>query len=775
MMLACPNLQKILIIGALLVIGSPLAHGRSANSDSAATQIYEQLKTLDFDPGKIAAVENLNIKRPHAKFLFKKGTFYFSEAVAGEITGAVFFGDGVFEFTPPDQIERYQVRRFLEKDSLRENFSAAYFRFTAHAAADILSKLTFAETKIPGEVGRMHETITKDFLDDLGYNLSSRILADLLNKPAEGLFFAALERHEANVLLPNYLIYSFDPQAREDVALFQSFPNRAQKPFYTVCSVPRQADSIGQDSLAAFLENKDLIEINHYNLQVELEKNGKVKVAAELSFLPLRDSLRCIDLNLQHDLKVDSVKDAAGAAVTFIREKKESGFAAIFPTPLNQRQQTLVVYYNGKLLEPAGDLLFLKDKTNWFPRHGYLKPATFDMIFQHSDDWDVLAVGRFADKHKPKKEAVSRWVQNTPALTAAFAFGNFESTQIDSTITIYSSHARSKKSREEVGRAVEKSIRFFEDRLQMPFSSHLNVVESVGWSSQSYPGILLLSTAAFQEKAKGAVENHVGHEVSHQWWGNVVGWRTYHDQWLSEALAEYCGALLAEHAVKDEKIFFEILEGWRNDLLHKGHIGVSLGLRRFGFSKDDLVRGEGMAAGPIWLGQRLGSKFPVDYYVTVYEKGAYALHMLRTLLRDFESGSDERFWAMLADFAATFKGRSATTLDFKDIVEKHVGESMEWFFNQWILGVEIPTYVYSYTLSNSGNEYWVDLNVRQEEVTSDFKMFIAIGIELSEKKLTQLIWMQTPEQTFRLGPFSEKPSKVTFNEFDGVLARIKQK
>jgi hypothetical protein len=33
------------------------------------------------------------------------------------------------------------------------------------------------------------------------------------------------------------------------------------------------------------------------------------------------------------------------------------------------------------------------------------------------------------------------------------------------------------------------------------------------------------------------------HEMAHQWWGHLVGWKTYHDQWLSEGFAEHAAAL----------------------------------------------------------------------------------------------------------------------------------------------------------------------------------------------------------------------------------------
>ena len=35
----------------------------------------------------------------------------------------------------------------------------------------------------------------------------------------------------------------------------------------------------------------------------------------------------------------------------------------------------------------------------------------------------------------------------------------------------------------------------------------------------------------------------IAHETAHQWWGNIVAWRSYRDQWLSEGFAEYSGIL----------------------------------------------------------------------------------------------------------------------------------------------------------------------------------------------------------------------------------------
>ena len=36
------------------------------------------------------------------------------------------------------------------------------------------------------------------------------------------------------------------------------------------------------------------------------------------------------------------------------------------------------------------------------------------------------------------------------------------------------------------------------------------------------------------------------HEVAHQWWGNLVTWHSYRDQWICEGLANYISLLFAD-------------------------------------------------------------------------------------------------------------------------------------------------------------------------------------------------------------------------------------
>ena len=150
--------------------------------------------------------------------------------------------------------------------------------------------------------------------------------------------------------------------------------------------------------------------------------------------------------------------------------------------------------------------------------------------------------------------------------------------------------------------------------------------------------------------------------------------------------------------------------------------------------------------------------------------------MLRLLLRDFKTDSDERFFALLGDFVATYKNRKATSEDFAALAEKHVGRSMDRFFQQWLYGTEVPTIRYDYKIrKDKQGQYWVDLTADQEDVTSPFELDIPVGFVLQgNDEMVQLFSMDDWHAETRMGPFSKQPGKVNFNTFGGVLARVKR-
>ncbi len=159
----------------------------------------------------------------------------------------------------------------------------------------------------------------------------------------------------------------------------------------------------------------------------------------------------------------------------------------------------------------------------------------------------------------------------------------------------------------------------------------------------------------------------------------------------------------------------------------------------------------------------------------IYEKGAWIMHMLRMLMLDLNTGKDDRFSAMMRDFHDSFAGRTATTDDFRGIVEKHVGVPMDWFFNEWVKGSAIPTYHVAWTSeATTDGRQRARFRITQEHVPPDFQAYVLVSADLGQNRFANFRIKVTGAQTEYASPVLPiAPNAVTFNELHSVLADVK--
>jgi len=442
--------------------------------------------------------------------------------------------------------------------------------------------------------------------------------------------------------------------------------------------------------------------------------------------------------------------------------------------------------YEGKLvqrLRQTRDFL-LRDTLFWRPQHPDARVSQIDTTFRFPDRYQIASGGTLIDERVQDGTRIMHWATTEPVRSMAFNYGRFDVTEVardvKPALTIYANDGHigfAPGNREKTVTDLTDSIKLFTEYFgSFPYPSLL-VTETATQSGQAFPGLLFLSYQTFGELHTGEAELFRAHEVAHQWWGAAIDWKSYRDQWLSEGFANYAAALYTLYGLNRPQQFEEMMNAWRLDILGEGQVGQGLGLRHYGYRPEELRRSDGHDTGALVLGYRINStETPFDYRILIYEKGAYILHMLRSMLLDLETGDDGRFRQLMRSYARQHTRGVMSTQSFEAAVEEAFGQPMDWFFDQWVYGVEVPTYRAELDVSpvvDSPSPFMLHGTVTQEEVSDGFKMPVPLRFTFDKHPpVTHRIWIDKSEVTVKL-PLPAKPTDIEFNTQHAVLAKIR--
>jgi len=238
----------------------------------------------------------------------------------------------------------------------------------------------------------------------------------------------------------------------------------------------------------------------------------------------------------------------------------------------------------------------------------------------------------------------------------------------------------------------------------------------------------------------GFPEFFLAHELAHQWFGQAVGWKNYHEQWLSEGFAQYFAALFARER-RGEEAFRDILRQFR----------------RWAISDSD--------QGPVYLGYRLGHIKGDSrvFRALVYNKGAAVLHMLRRLV------GDEAFFRGLKRYYAENRFKKAGTDDLRRAMEAESGRSLDRFFERWIYDSAIPRLRFS--AAQEGQE----LVVRFEQAGEVFDVPVTVTVTYADGKTADYLVTLTEAATEQRLPLTGAFRSVEANQDGGAVAVIERR
>ncbi|MCH7761656.1 hypothetical protein IIA15_09725, partial [candidate division TA06 bacterium] len=481
-------------------------------------------------------------------------------------------------------------------------------------------------------------------------------------------------------------------------------------------------------------------------------------------------------------------------------EEEDADFWILFPEPLtNGETYLLTIKYTGKdvIEDVGGGNYHVGRRTSWYPNFGLFRDRSFyKVIYSVPKKLTLISTGTLTKKWEDSDVSYSEWESEIPFTVFGFNYGRFEKvTEKDTLIevTCYTNpglHYRLQELRFSLEKSSElrEELMMFPSELtttkmtqnavtqgmnvynffthyfgEIPFKKISITQQPAGGYAQSWPTLIYLPYTAFLTPS---VRDRLGfhsdfeilsyHEIAHQWWGHIVGFETYHDRWLDEGLAEYSAALYLQHSEGD-KIFIKYMDILRKRILKK----VKGGIRW-------------TEVGPIWMGMRLRTIDNPENDYLIYSKGAYVFHMLRMMLYDFQNQSDEKFITMVKDYLNTHFNRNATTKSFQSIVEKHFGQEMDWFFDQWVYGTEVPTYKFTHTVqSTEDGKYLLTLEVTQEGVSPSFKMPLPFLVNFENGYNIITVPMEGRDTVKHEVKVPLKPKSILPNPWNAVLAEIK--
>ena len=326
----------------------------------------------------------------------------------------------------------------------------------------------------------------------------------------------------------------------------------------------------------------------------------------------------------------------------------QSGTSVVVPLAEPSRAgetHTYRVSYSGKALEwIQGNVFALVDTSRWYPHLGRLRRATYDVRLQWPRKFDLLGSGHVVDSGEEGKFRWERRLIERRGGDFSFTFGHFfyERSDVDG-MPVTIGFARSQQQRifnastatKQVLASLSEALRRQREVFGELPVDELQVAVIARSFSQSFSGfvtltdrIMLSPNARRGDELDYIRDVTIAHEVTHQWWGNAVGWWSYRDQWLSEAVAQYVAlAHFSERTGDGDQVQARLSANWRDQLSNRTQEG-------------DIVE----SLGPVVLGERLNSsRSQSAYRPIVYRKGGVILAMLARAVGRIERPSMSAF------------------------------------------------------------------------------------------------------------------------------------
>ncbi|MEP0134004.1 MAG: M1 family metallopeptidase [Eudoraea sp.] len=336
-----------------------------------------------------------------------------------------------------------------------------------------------------------------------------------------------------------------------------------------------------------------------------------------------------------------------------------------------------------------------KYTSHWLPSFDDMnEKVEFDLSITFDKEYEVIANGKLKDTLL--KDSLKTWFfdmhKPMSSYLLAFAIGNYNCNRFKSKsgipMELYYYPEDSLKE-EPTYRYSTEIFDFLSDEIGIayPWQNYKQIpVRDFLYAGMENTGTTIFSDGFVIDRVAFVDKNYVNvnaHEMAHQWFGNLVTEKDGNHHWLHEGFATYY-AQLAEKKIFGEDYFY-----WK---LYE--------------SAKQLQKLSSQGKGEALTNPKASS-------LTFYEKGAWALHILRNILGDiaFKEG--------IQSYLNKYKYSNVTISDFIGEMQKFTDSDLMEFEQTWLLDTKFPYEKVKKLLSESSGDLKTYFELQWELTSSN--------------------------------------------------------